>query len=333
MPALVAVFVIFGLTSSIFAEDDEAAASPDKIPGLVTGEDEFDDADADDDSAEGRESQVLGASVGLQARYRNIVNRAYKLDTVARIGEKLTYLVKWKGIPAGTATLEVKRQAQIRGRPVYVVELHSVSNDFLSLVYDVDSTIRSFIDVEDGRSHLFRRNGKEGRRNLDDSFEFDYDRKREDGILEPASIYSKMKNGQLTTNLPRPIPGPLQDSLSIIYYMRKLDLNEKGIGHEVLVGSRKRTDIVTIKVLGFEQVTLPAKMGTFECIKVEPKGDPHADHTNIVVTKGTAVFWLEKNTRIPIMAQVDISVGSLTLYLVKAENTSLADFAIKKNDK
>ena len=321
-----AVWMVFRLGSAFAA--DEMSAADNKIPGLAS--DEIDD-EADDDAGEGRESQVMGATVGLQERYKNIVNKAYNLDTVARIGEKLTYLAKWKGIPAGTATLEVKRQAQIRGRPVYVVELHSISNDFLSLVYEVDSTIRSFIDVEDGRSHLFKRNGKEGRRNLNDSLEFDYTRKREDGVPEPVSVYSKMKNGQLTTNLPRPIPGPLQDSLSIIYYMRKLDLHEKGSCHEVLLGSRKRTDIVTIQVLGSEQITLPSKIGTFECIKVEPKGDPHADRTNIVVSKGTAVFWLEKNTRIPLMAEVDIPIGSLKLYLVKAENTPLAEFAVKKS--
>jgi hypothetical protein len=252
---------------------------------------------------------------------------------VTRIGEKLTYIVKWKGVPAGTAELEVKRQASVRDRPVYVVELRSESNDFLSLLYDVKSSVKSFVDAETGQSYLFKRNGREGPRQLNDQIEFDYESKAADGSVLPVSIYTKIKKEKPQANAPRPIPGTLQDSLSVIYYLRHLDLSEVGQTHQVLLGGRKQTDIASVTVLGFDRIALP-KLGAFDCVKVEPKGDPQqAARANIVVVKGTAVFWLEKNTHIPLMVTVDIPVGSITLSLIRAEGTDLLDHTVGAGEK
>jgi len=316
--------ILFGLVSSpLFGEESDPAP----IPGI----DAADGADGEEAKEETRQSEVLPTRLSIQEKYKTYQNADYRLDKVAKVGEKLTYLVKWKGVPAGTAELEVKRETTLRDRPVYVVELHNQTNDFLSLLYDVDSRVRSFIDVDNGRSHLFKRSGKEGPRTLDDRIEFDYARLDEAGAPAPSSVYVKMKKGQPQEKPARPIPGPLQDSLSIIYYLRSLDFGAEGTSHPVLVGSRKRTDVATVHLRGSERITLP-KIGTFDCLKVEPRGDAEADRSNIVVSKGTATFWLEKHTRIPLMATVDIPVGSISLSLIKAEQTTLLDHAVSKAD-
>lgn len=270
----------------------------------------------------GKFSEVKPSAKSLRDRYHGITNPPASLDNVVQVGEKLEYQVRWQGIPAGTITLRAKRIKRINDRKAMTLEMHVASNDFLSFVYPVDSTITSLADTENGTSYLFRRRLAEGRRRVNDRLQFDYDYKWADGRVEAAAVYSKVDDGETKTKDPREIPGPLQDALSVVYYMRHLEFAEKGDSHQILLGSRKRVDIVTITAKEFAKRKL-AGLGEYDCVVIEPKGDEDADRSNIVSTKGKADIWLEKSTGIPLFLSVDVPFGTATATLISTENTDL----------
>jgi len=281
-----------------------------------------------------KQSEVLPAAVTLNAKiqkeYQGISNPPHRLDNVARVGEKLTYAVKWGFAPAGKATLRVKRKVSIRGRNAFAFEMQAQSNDFLHYIYPVDSTVSSVADIETGMSYLFKRDLREGRRQVDDRLEFDVTHKDAAGLVEPVALYSKVKGDTTERATPRPIPGPVQDSLSVVYYMRHLAFENIGDKHQVLVGSRKRVDVVTIEAKRFSRLDL-GRLGSFDCIVVEPTGDKEAERSTLIAAEGSAEIWLEKNTRIPLMIVVDVPIGSIRVSLIQVENADLDKYDVKKN--
>jgi len=276
-----------------------------------------------------KKAEVKPAEAFFNDRYADVRNQECDLESVAKVGEKLEYAVKWKGIPAGRISLDVKRKKIMRGREVLQLEMHTLTNDFLSVMYPVDSTVKSYVDARTGQSYLFRRKLREGSRRVDDRLEFDCTAKDDTGKIEPLSFYSKVKNGETIKNAPRPIPGPVQDALSMVYYMRHLKFTEVGQEHQVLVGSKKRTDIVTVKAIKFERRTV-TPFGTFDCVVVEPTGDNEAEGDDLVAASGSASIWLEKNTGMPLMLSVNVKIGTATATLIKEENTELKKNAVEE---
>ncbi|MBN2710842.1 MAG: DUF3108 domain-containing protein [Planctomycetes bacterium] len=292
------------------------------VAGSCKAADEAKDAKGADEKL----SEVKPTVRTIADKYREIKNQTVKLSDFTKVGEELTYRVSWKGIPAGTITLRTKRTKRVGDRKALNFEISIQSNDFLSMIYPVSSTITSLADTEDGRSYLFKRDLKEGRRRVDDRLQFDYDYKSADGRVEPVALYSKIKNGTTKSNTPLPIPGPMQDSLSIVYYMRSLKFNKEGDTHELLLGGHKRVDVVNVTAMEF--VKKKTAVGTFDCVVVEPKGDEDSDSTNIVSTKGTAMIYLEKHTGIPVYMTVAVPFGNAVAVLSEHSMTDLDKYKL-----
>lgn len=281
-----------------------------------------------------KNSEVAAGVMRMREEVTRVTNASCNLEKATRLAEVLNYQVKYKGLPAGRIELRAKRIALLRGRKSMIFEMHCESNNIVDVLYPVDSTIKSYVDMQDGRSYLFMRKLNEGRRRIDDRLEFDYGYRGKNLVRDetlsaaPLSRYSKVKKDkQVYKSESRSIPGPVQDSLSIIYYIRHLDLSDPSVKHKVLVGSKKRTDVVTINIIGNEQLTLNS-IGTFDCVIVEPKGEEDTDRTNIVAVKGSAELWLEKNTKIPLMIKVEVPFGHVTAALIEAKNTDLDKYKV-----
>jgi len=294
------------------------------IPGLAP--DHLVSHGATDES--GKVSEVRPAVATLKDRYLGINNPDRRLDSVVQLGENLTYLAKWNGIPAGTISLKVwPTKRRVRDREAFLFELHSESNDFLSVFYEINSTIKSYADIATARSYLFRRSLREGRYRANDRLLFDYDHKDDEGMVAPVSRFARIRPDHVAAKEPLQIPGNLQDPLSIVYYLRHFDFTGVGTQHNVLMGTRRSTSLVQLTTIAEERIHLP-QLGTFDCTVVEPKGDENADEDSLAKTKGYAHVWLEKNTRIPLMATVAIPIGKAAASLVSAENCILTKYRI-----
>lgn len=273
-------------------------------------------------------SEVKPSAANIRDRYQGKTNPDLRLDAVVQLGETLTYLGKWNGIPSGTISLRVwPTKRRVRDRQAMLFELHTESNDFLSMFYEVNSTLKSYADVESGRSYLFRRSLREGRYRANDRLQFDYDNRDDEGLVTPVSRFARIRPDHVTPKEPSPIPGNLQDPLSIVYYLRHFDFSGVGTSHTILMGTRKNTSLVQLTTIAEERIHIP-QLGTFETSVVEPKGDENADPDSLAKTKGYARVWLEKHTRIPLMATVSIPIGKASASLISAENCVLDKFRL-----
>ena len=288
---------------------------------------------SDEIREEERISEVLDQNADYRNLFRSIRNPDIQLKNHVRIGEELKYQAKWRGFPAGSVHLLAKRETNLKNRPVYVFELYVESNDFLnvSAAYPVSTKINSYVDAVNGRSYLIRRLVSERNRSYKDRLEFKYDFRLPNGITDPVSKYSRVgDNGKEEANRPFPIPGNMQDMVSIIYYIRGLELNKIGDSCSLLLGGRMKPVLTSLSVIAEERVDVP-NIGTFNCLVVEPHTDGTNLSGNLVATRGGERVWLEKNTRIPVMVSAELPkpLGTVVATLIQADNCTLLQHSVK----
>ncbi|MFH0911436.1 MAG: DUF3108 domain-containing protein [Planctomycetota bacterium] len=268
----------------------------------------------------GKDSAVAPSAITLQEHFQHVAMPPENLLSVARIGERLTYAVKWKGMAAGEAVLSVNRKTTVDGRPAYYLSLETESNDFLGTFYKVQDKVRSYVDAETGHSLLFIRDIQEGGYRANDFLQFDYDK----NLQYYRTIKTASDTARASEKTPRPIPGPLQDPLSVLYYLRHTPLSV-GMAREILVGSRKRTGILRVEVLREERVDLP-DLGGFDALVVKLANGGAAQGTYdpaVFNAKGEIQVWAEKETNIPLLIRVGLPIGSAEVVLYRAENSPL----------
>ncbi len=288
-------------------------------------------------SDEIREEERVSEVLHQDAKYTALFNAAQNPDVTlrkyVRTGETLRYQANWRGLPAGSVRFAAKRQVMLKNRPVFVFEVNVESNDFLNAFYPVRTSINSYVDADTGRSYLIRRRVSERNREYKDRLEFKYDFRRENGIPDPVSKYSCVdESGREESALPFSIPGNMQDMVSVIYYLRGMDLDSVGDSCTLLLGGRKKPVLTKVNVVSEEEVKIP-NIGTFDCLVVEPHTDGTNLSGNLLATRGGEKVWLEKNTRIPVMCSAELPkpMGTVVATLVEAENSELLQF-VKKAD-
>lgn len=128
--------------------------------------------------------------------------------------EKLSYTVRWLGIPVGTITASINGIKQINGRQAYEIELAARTNSFCSAIYKIDDRFVSYMDAE--KFHTLRHEvyRKEGRYKKDAVTDFDY-------MAKKACFRNLLDKSEKVFD----IPAGLQDTLSACYYFRLLSVD------------------------------------------------------------------------------------------------------------
>ena len=202
------------------------------------------------------------------------------------LGETLRFAMTILGVAGGELTLSAE-PAELHGRAAYKLELSAVSNDFLSKFFLVRDYMVSWIDPRSFRSLKFEKHTVEGKRARDEETEFDYSR----GIARKDGTELPMGDATL-------------DSLSSVYYLRTLSLQEKPIELQVFSGDASHT--LRVEVQGREKILTPA--GAFDTIRVEPKSTGAS-----LIGKGkNLVLWLtDDERRLPVQLKTKLKVGTL----------------------
>jgi len=221
--------------------------------------------------------------------WRKVENRAF------RVGEKLTYIVKWKGVVGGTAVMRVKKIVKISGRDAYYVTLSTRSSRFFDIFYKIRDLIESYIDKQGIFTWKQRKKLREGK----------YRSNKE-------TIYDQEKHQALYKGKKTDIPVYVQDSLSSIYYLRTQKLN-KGDSLIIDANDDGKNYSVEVKVIGIEKVATP--FGKFKALKTEViwkrKGKIHTE---------TSQIWLSNDQRkIPVKIERQSKTGKITMLLKKAK--------------
>jgi hypothetical protein len=219
-------------------------------------------------------------------------------DLPFKLGEKLTFDVRYEFVKAGEATLEVQEATGCGNKDeCYRLVSEARSTMPFSLFFEVRDRVESLFHVDSLYTLKYVKSLKEGNYEAYEAVDFDQ-------VLHTAT-YS---TGEVVE-----IPSRVQDVLSSLYYIRTLDLE---VGRSVFIDNHadEKTYPLEVKVLRIEKIKVPA--GTYECYVLEPI----LRASGVFQHKGKLTVWMSTDpTRIPVMMKSKIIIGAINAVLSKSE--------------
>ncbi len=225
--------------------------------------------------------------------FRTLENHAFK------VGEKLTFDVKYGFVTAGVATMAVPRIKRISGRSAYNITFEVNSVPSFDWIFKVRDHYESYMDVEGLFPWRFEQHIREGGYSRDFSAFFDQRR----GL-------AKTSGGEYK------IPKYVNDIVSAFYFARTFDYTKLKTGDLFHLQNFYKDSVynLDVKYLGTELITVPA--GTFNCILVEPiivKG-------GLFKSEGSIFIWLtDDELKLPVKVKTKVVIGSIDAVLTKYE--------------
>ncbi len=230
-----------------------------------------------------------------QVEKSNALDR--QIDNVAfGLHEKLYFDVNYGFINAGTATMEVSRLIEYRGRPCYQVVTTAQSNRFFSTFYEVKDRVESIVDAVGIFSWRFEKDLHEGSYRANRISEFD-------------QMNQLAYHAEDTVE----VPFYVQDALSVLYYVRTRKLE---VGQSLFVDNFTDGKLYPLEVKVLERETISVKAGTFDCIVVEPL----LKSVGIFKHEGQLKVWLtDDRLKMPVLMKSKVLVGSISAELTDYE--------------
>jgi len=222
-----------------------------------------------------------------------------------RVGEKLTYEIKWMGVPVGLAYFNIKEIVEVNGRECYHIIVVVKSNTFLSKIYRVEDEFHSYIDKEKLYSLRFIKKQSEGNYRSHEVVDYDQEAHK--------AVYRSLRNGSVKEFT---IPENTQDDLSAIYCFRiqDIDLSKK---ISLPVNADEKNWNLEIRILERGSMNL-SRIGSVDAIEVEP----------VVIStegkklqKGRLWIWFAADeNRIPLAAKAKAAiVGTVSAVLTDVD--------------
>ena len=215
-------------------------------------------------------------------------------------GENLTYKLKYGFMSVATGTLKVEN-SKLRFSNPNAFHLSAFGQTSgLFAVYKVRNKYDSYIDGNTYQPYLYIEDIHEGSYTREEYATFDHRNKKVSG-----------KKGTFTSPTSQ-----FFDLLSAYYFSRNLDLSslKQGDSFKLTYFLNDEVAQLGIKYVGIE--TIKTSLGELECIKFSPEITPGR-----IFKKDSQLFlWVTNDgNRIPVKAQVEILVGSVTMELINAK--------------
>jgi hypothetical protein len=234
--------------------------------------------------------------------YPQLKNEAF------RVGEKLTFKVRYGFVRAGTATMSVHKETVINENAVYQIRTTAESDAPFSWVYKVEDEVNSFIDRNGLFSWRFEKRLREGGYNID--LLVDY--LPVDSLAKVQSIRYR-DEGTEKKEYNVKVPPFSMDVLAAFYYVRTLPLR---VGDIISLVNHDNEKVYNLEVHVYMKETIATAAGEFKCLKIEPllKGE------GIFQQKGRLLVWMtDDQYKIPVQMTSEVVVGHITTELEKIE--------------
>lgn len=230
----------------------------------------------------------------------SIKNTAFSGDEFYR------YDLQYEFIPAGEATLEVRRGELKDGTSVFHFVSNAESNKFIDVFFRVRDFNSSMVDAASLASLGFHQNLREGHYRVMRTTRINYS--------SGTYTYERTYKGKTKIREGR-IGEPASDILSSFFYARTLPL-ELGKSYFIRVFSDGKTYSLKVEVdPKLRRVRVPA--GKFECIRIRPYvvGD-----AIFKAKDGKMYIWLTNDERkMPVLIRSRVFIGAFDAELVEYE--------------
>lgn len=216
-------------------------------------------------------------------------------------GEKLTFNVKYGGVTAGIATMQVEGTKRLGTREVLHIKSKTETVNIFEKIYSVHDVIETFVDPGRLTPFLYRVKLRESNYSRDKIISFDPETN--------TAIY--IKNVELPQTYE--VDPLVQDPLSSLYFLRTQSLE---VGKSVtikLFDDRKLYDM-EVQVLRQEQIRTP--LGSFETVLVKPI----LQSEGIFKRTGEIFVWLsDDDWKVPLKMKSKIKIGDINAEISRVE--------------
>ncbi len=244
---------------------------------------------------------LLGVAAGLPAQTDTTMTVAAQKPFLRAVtnhafvaGEYLEYNVHFGKLSAGKGAMSIPERRLHDGRPCFLLVSRLWTNDFFSGIYRVDDYMECLLDSAGLFPWRYERKLNEGK--------FKAYRK---AVFDPVNARAFEGKDTLA------VPPYSQDVLSIIYYVRTLDL---AVGQKIDVDNYidKKNYPLRISVVKKEKIKVAA--GNFECYMLELGKRPGATFEK----KGDMWIWVSSDSRrLPVKVRTKAPLGSVIMELSK----------------
>lgn len=217
--------------------------------------------------------------------FRKIENKAFK------VGEKLTFDVKYGFVTAGIGIMEIPKMKKISGRDAYWVNFQVNTVPSFDWMFRVRDKYETYIDAEGLFPWRFEQHIREG------SYSRDF-----------SAFFDQRKGKSKTTEGEYDIPKYVNDILSAFYLVRTYDFSKMKVNDRLKLQNfyKNKTYDLDVRYLGKEIIEVPA--GKFDCLVVEPL----VKEGGLFKSEGSIVIYLSNDeARIPVRVKTKVVIGSI----------------------
>ncbi|HVR41285.1 MAG TPA: DUF3108 domain-containing protein [Thermoanaerobaculia bacterium] len=212
------------------------------------------------------------------------------IDEAYEKGETLDYSLTWLRMSGGTLRMTIAPEAGDEKR-IRMRSLGKSSSGF-SRIFRVHDQIESIVDRDTFTTLEYHKRQDEG------------GNKKEEITRVEGGIATRTRKKIKKVR----VPTPVYDPLSIIYYLRTLDLSP-GKKHEIAVIADAKLYSVHVHVVRRESVS--TELGTFKTILVEPKMEAGGTERE----ERLLIWYSDDEKRIPVRIRTDVKFGTITATL------------------
>ncbi len=215
---------------------------------------------------------------------------AQSLRAIYSAGETLDYDLSWSSVSGGAARMTIAPIDQNRLRITSIAK----SGTFFSRFFKVRDEIESIVGTDDFSTLQYHKMLQEGSK-----------RKDELTVVDERH-HVAIRKGKAVA-----VPQPVFDPISLMYYVRGLDLTP-GRMHEFTVVADGKVYRVSAVVVNRETISTPA--GTFDTVVVEPKMESQSGVFKDE-QKRLLIWYSDDARHIPVRIRSDVKIGSITVTL------------------
>lgn len=232
-------------------------------------------------------------------------------EPVFQAGEQLRYKLRYGFITAAEANIRVEStNTKFDNKPVYHLVAEGRTAGSFDVFYKVRNRYDSYIDQKDLSPYLYTESIREANYRRSDRARFYQDQKK---IVSNKGTFKG--------------DGQTFDVLSAYYFARSLDISRLSVGSKFSMDYFLDDGVAKLEVQYVGKERVKTSLGYFNCLKFSPSIQPGR-----IFRKDSKLYlWItDDGNRIPVKAQVEILVGSVTLELVSASGLKYPLKALKK---
>ncbi|WP_316816462.1 DUF3108 domain-containing protein [Pedobacter nyackensis] len=222
-------------------------------------------------------------------------------EPVFQAGEVLKYKLKYGFITAAEGTLKVQESdLKFDGKPTFKLLVDGETSGTFDIFYKIRDHYDSYIDKNNLKPYFYQENIREGSYRRHDKARFQQENKK-----------VVATQGTFTTPTTQTF-----DLVSAYYFARSLDISKMKSGDLVKLNYFLGDEINQLEIQFVGREVVKTKLGKIKCLKFSPSIKPGR-----VFRKDSKLYlWItDDGNRVPVKAQVEIIVGSVTMEIKSAD--------------